>query len=314
MLLDRRDADAALGGDDPRHVQPAQIALTIAERGSAPALDRVERPWFGRLPAGSLDLAPADRPAETDDLAGCLRQVDRWRSQRPRRHRGGPAAASDDLVDHCFCDRRRRRYAGRADAGGEEEPVRDGRRPKDEVTGRAHGPKADELANRHCVGERRNHRLTCGKDPNALGGVARAVVLVGPVDGGRAEQQATEHDRRDEHPFSLRTGDRQHDAIDAEGLLGDEELALPGSDAERRVADQSGDVVRTEPRRVDDLVSLDRRSVLESNGDRVGRHLESVHGSGQDAPPRRRRWPHRRTRGSARRGRGRPRRGSRAQR
>ena len=106
VLLDHRDADAALGGDDPRHVQTAQIALTIAERGSAPALDRVERPWFGRLPAGSLDLAPADRPAETDDLARCLRQVDRWRSQRPWRRSGRPAAASDDLIDHRFCHRR----------------------------------------------------------------------------------------------------------------------------------------------------------------------------------------------------------------
>ena len=83
VLLDGRDGDAALGGDDPRHVKAAQIALTIAERGSAAALDRVERPWFGRLAAGSLDLTPADRPAETDDLARRLGQVDRWRSQQP---------------------------------------------------------------------------------------------------------------------------------------------------------------------------------------------------------------------------------------
>ena len=72
MLLDGRDGDAALGGDDPCNVKTAEIALTIAERGSASALDRVECSWFGRLAAGCLDLTPADRSAETDDLAGGL--------------------------------------------------------------------------------------------------------------------------------------------------------------------------------------------------------------------------------------------------
>ena len=72
MLLDGRDGDGALDGDDPRNVKAAQIALTIAEHGSAAALDRVECAWFGRLAAGRLDLTAADRSAETDDLAGRL--------------------------------------------------------------------------------------------------------------------------------------------------------------------------------------------------------------------------------------------------
>ena len=93
------------------------------------------------------------------------------------------------------------------------------------------------------------------------------VVLVDRISRRRAEQQATEDDRCDQHALAVGTGDGQHDAIDAECLLGDEELALPRRDAERGVADQARDLVGVQAGRVDDLLCLDRRPVGKLNGD-----------------------------------------------
>src|SRR4051794_27029441 len=109
----------------------------------------------------------------------------------------GPSAASQDLVHYDLRDSWRSRYPGRTDAGGDVEPVGDRRWAEDEIASGADRPKAHQLAHRQRVNEGRDHRLARRLDPQALGRIARAIVLVDHIDCRRAEEQAAEDDRCD---------------------------------------------------------------------------------------------------------------------
>ena len=162
-----------------------------------------------------------------------------------------PRLGEDAL--HRLGDGGRAREAGRADAGGEDEPRARGAAADDEVAlarlRAQSGEERDRLAEVE-VGNAPEPDLLERRDALGRDGRVRLALL---VDRGRSGERVAVHGGRDEDALAeLRGTGEEHARERRGGAVEQQVFALARADRERVVAEQARDVVREDARGVDD--------------------------------------------------------------
>ena len=266
VLRQRGERAGELAGEDLHHAGRAEAALAAAHASAGAALDGVER---CRAAADGVDdlrlgdgLAPADDATvervrgDGGGALGVIHAAERngaFAERVPVRAFAEGEARLGEEAFHHLGDGGRAREAGRADAGGEDEPRARGAAADDEVAFarlRAQsGEERDRLAEVE-IGDALEADLLERRDAFGRDGGVRLALL---VDRGRSgEGVAVDGGRNEDALAELRGAREEHARERRGGAVEQEVFALARVDRERVVAEQARDVVREDAGGVDD--------------------------------------------------------------